>query len=367
MTSANELHQFPPAVDLETKAILKSADKARSKLSLLRGTAQKLPNESILIATLSLQEAKASSEIENIVTTNDELWQLNQEGTLGSPAAKEVLRYSQALWYGYEALRNTGSISKNAVIDMFRTITQHEGGYRTEPGTVIGNPRTRQIIYRPPQDPQEITALMRNLLEFINKPEASDLHPLVKMAIIHHQFESIHPFPDGNGRVGRILNVLYLVHADLLDTPILYLSRGINDTKPVYYRLLQAVRDENAWEEWVLYILDLVAETSDSALQLVDGIYDLMQSAKFAMREQLPKLYSQDLINNLFLYPYTRIEYVARDLKVERRTAARYLRQLGAGGFLEEHKNGRGYYYINRPLVDLLENVSTASRVKYLG
>ena len=366
MTKNYTLQEFPPLADLETTAVLKAAARAHSKLALLRGTAKSLPNESILISTLSLQEALASSEIENIVTTHDEVLQLTPESNSGSPQAKEVARYSEALWHGYEELRKSELIRESTLIEMFRLITNRTDGFRTTIGTVLRNEATGEIVYTPPQDPQEIADLMRKLIEFVNTPEASDLDPLVKMALIHHQFESIHPFRDGNGRVGRILNILYLVRADLLDIPILYLSRGINDSKQMYYRLLQTVRTEATWERWMLYILNAVADTADSTLHLVNAIRDLMQSTKQGIRGRLPKIYSQDLINNLFLYPYTRVEYVARDLGIDKRTARRYLRELVNNDFVDEQKIGRSFCYINTQLVELLKQASATSLAKYV-
>jgi len=198
---------------------------------------------------------------------------------------------------------------------------------------------------------------MRNLVNFINDQSPCDLDPLIKMALIHHQFESIHPFSDGNGRVGRMLNVLYLTHKGLLDTPILYLSRAINRTKPDYYRLLQAVREKGAWEEWVIYILGAVDETARLTLRLISGICDLMARHKRRMRNELPRIYSQDLLNNLFRYPYTRIEYVAHDLGIGRQTARKYLGQLAERHFVDEVRSGRNNYYVNKQLVNLFASV----------
>ncbi|MDI1365870.1 MAG: Fic family protein, partial [bacterium] len=222
----------------------------------------------------------------------------------------------------------------------------------------LRNAATGETVYVPPQDRDTIIAQMTALERFVNDEAVSDLDPLIKMALIHHQFESIHPFPDGNGRIGRILNVLYLTKVGLLDTPILYLSRYITTHKAEYYRLLQLVRDEGAWEPWLLYMLRAVAETSIQTLELVQGVGALMADYKHRLREEHGKLYSQDLLNNLFRHPYTRIEFLQKELGVVRQTAAKYLDELAASGLLEKRSQGRSNYYVNRPLVALLLRVS---------
>jgi len=351
---------LPPRADLETVRVLKALAKANRALAELKGRAASIPNQNILINTLSLQEAKASSEIENIVTTQDELFQADvlSEG-LESAAAKEVARYRDAVKLGHDRLRQTGGVIANTtLVEMFRLLKRRDDGFRTTPGTALKHDRTGEIVFIPPQDGQKVIAHMTALERFINDDDLCALDPLIKMALIHHQFESIHPFPDGNGRIGRILNVLYLTRTGLLDTPILYLSRHITRTKSDYYRLLQAVRESDAWEEWVLYILEAVAETAQATLELVEGIREQMASVKRRLRDELPKLYSQDLLNNLFRHPYTRIEFVINDLGVTRQTAAKYLDTLAEQGFLEKHHAGRSNYYINAPLVRLFLDMS---------
>lgn len=346
---------LPPPIDLETVPILRALAQANRALAELKGRAATIPNQGILIDTLSLQEAKASSEIENIVTTQDELFQLDLflDGA-ESPEAKEVARYRTALKLGHDHLRQTGGlITNNTLIEMFRVLKQRTGGFRTTPGTALLNETTGERVFVPPQRADEIIAQMTALERFINDDETCALDPLIKMALIHHQFESIHPFPDGNGRLGRILNVLYLTRTGLLDIPVLYLSRHITRTKGDYYRLLQAVRDEGAWEAWVLYMLEAVAETAQTTLGLVEGIRHQMADMKRRMRAETPKLYSQDLLNNLFRHPYTRIEFVVNDLRVTRQTATKYLDTLAEAGFVEKHKPGRASYYINTALVAL--------------
>ena len=349
------LPPLPPPGELETPAVLREAAKAHRHLALLNGRAASIPNQGILIDTLSLQEAKASSEIENIVTTQDELFQfgLYPDGP-GSPAAKEVASYRDALKRGYDSLgRAEGLLTNNTIIAMFQVLKRTTESFRSTPGTALKNEATGKLVYVPPQDRGAIETHMVALERFINDDGVSELDPLVKMALIHHQFESIHPFSDGNGRIGRIINVLYLTRAGLLDIPILYLSRYITTHKADYYRLLQAVRDEGTWEPWLLYMLRAVAETSQQTLALVEGIRELMTEYKRRLREQHPKLYSQDLLNNLFRHPYTRIDFVQTEIGVTRQTAAKYLDQLAAGGLLQKQQQGRHNYYVNTPLMRL--------------
>ena len=253
-----------------------------------------------------------------------------------------------------------GLLTQNAIIEVFRTLKGTTEGYRSIPGTALRNDRAGTIVYVPPQALPEIERHMSDLEEFINDPTLSDIDPLIKMALIHHQFESIHPFSDGNGRVGRIINILYLVRERLLEIPILYLSRYITANKADYYRLLQSVRDKGAWEEWILYVLDGVASTSAQTLELIDGMRTLMADYKTRLREHTR--YSQDLLNNLFRHPYTRIEFVQSDLGVTRQTAARYLDQLATASLVERHQEGRNVYYINTPLVALLMKVASSDR-----
>lgn len=354
------LPTLPPKVELETKAVLRAAAKAHRHLAELKGKAATIPNQAILIDTLSLQEAKASSEIENIVTTQDELFQagLFPEG-IQSAAAKEVALYRDALKCGIDAQRRSdGLITNNSIIEMFQILKRNDGGFRNTPGTALKNESSGEIVYVPPQKSDNIIQLMTELESFINGTENEELDPLVRMALIHHQFESIHPFPDGNGRIGRILNVLYLGKMDLLDIPVLYLSRAITKTKSDYYRLLQHVRDTNEWEPWLIYILEAVQQTSVETLNTIEGIKVLMSEYKTRIRNEHKKIYSQDLLNNLFRHPYTRIEFVQRELNITRQTASKYLEQLAENGLLVKHQEGNNKYFINSPLVDLLMKVS---------
>ena len=358
------LPPMPPAVDLETPAVLKALARASRALAELKGRAATIPNQGILIDTLILQEAKASSEIENIVTTQDELFQADvfPDG-LFSPAAKEVSLYRDALRLGFSRMKEKdGIIANNIIIEMFRLLKGHDDGFRTTPGTALKHDRTGAIVYVPPQDGAEIVAQMTALERFVNTDEASPLDPLIKMALIHHQFESIHPFPDGNGRIGRILNVLYLTRTGLLEIPILYLSRHITQTKADYYRLLQRVRDENggadAWQAWVLYMLEAVASTAATTLRIVEGMRAQMAAMKQRLRTEFPNLYSQDLLNILFRHPYTRIEFLVSELRVTRQTAAKYLDQLAEADFVRKQRAGKHNYYVNEALVRLFLDVA---------
>ena len=351
---------LPPLQDLgESVAVLQALIPARAALAELRGAVRGIPNPSILLDTLSLQEALASSEIENIVTTEDEAFKANLFRDTGTLAAKEVARYREALGHGYMCWAKSHQITEEMLIEMYQILKLSNDGYRTRSGTVIRDQAANKDIYRPPQDFQEITTLMHDLEKFINDNSLCAFDPLVKMALIHHQFESIHPFPDGNGRVGRMLNVLYLTHVGLLDEPILYLSRAINHTRQDYYRLLQEVRDYGNWEAWVLYMIAAVHDTAKSTLALVSDIGNLMTEMKHELRDKLPKIYSQDLLNNLFRYPYTRFQFVENDLAVTLHTARKYLKQLTEHDFVTEHSIGRNNYYINHRLVSLFLKVSS--------
>jgi Fic family protein len=356
LNSTYKIPALPPKSVVETPEILRALNKANRYLAELKGKASSIPNQGILIDTLSLQEAKASSEIENIVTTHDELFQIgSSQATFATSEAKEVARYRDALRHGYEKqLEMDGLLTNNLIIEMFRILKRSQGGYRSTPGTTLLNEDTGERVYVPPQDAQSIEKHMYELEDFINAPvDHCDLDPLTQMAIVHHQFESIHPFPDGNGRIGRIVNVLFLTQSGLLDIPILYLSRYITNNKPEYYRLLQSVRDTGEWEPWLLYMINGVEITSKETLLLVDSIRELMMSMKRKLRADHSKIYSQDLINNLFRHPYTRIEYVQHDLDVSRITATKYLDELAKAAILQKHKIGRNSYYINAPLVGL--------------
>lgn len=348
---------LPLPEDVETKKVLKAANLAHRYLAELKGTARTIPNENILINTLVLQEAQDSSAVENIITTQDELYRAELFlDDHPSAATKEVQRYAEALRQGFEVVRENKLLTLNHILKIHAALEQNSAGLRSSSGTRLVNETTKEVVYVPPQHRDDIRDYMSNLVDFINNDELSDLDPLVKMAIIHHQFESIHPFYDGNGRTGRIINILYLVAKDLLELPILYLSRYVIHNKDDYYRLLQAVRDEEKWEDWLVYMLTGVAQTAADTITLISEIKRLMQACKIDMRTRHPRIYSQDLLNNLFRHPYTKIDFIMKDLQVNRATASKYLRLLMDDGWLILHKVGRSNYYINHQLVALLQN-----------
>ena len=346
----------------EVPAILKRLASSSRALAELKGAVASIPNQGILINTLGLQEAKDSSEIENIVTTHDELFKddVLPDG-FANPAAKEVLRYRQALRVGFELVRTSGLLTVNHIITMQAELERNNAGLRKLPGTALKD-GTGRTVYTPPQEPAEIARLMSELERFINDNDLFAADPLIKMALIHHQFESIHPFYDGNGRTGRIINVLYLVNQGLLDIPVLYLSHYIVQTKGDYYRLLQTTRDNDTWEDWVLYMLTAVEETARQTIVVINDMRAALLDYKHRIRANY-KFYSQDLINNLFMHPYTKIEFIQRDLKVSRLTATKYMDALVAGGFVQKQKVGRSNYYVNHVLADILTRRSVVSPI----
>lgn len=351
-----DLPALPPADLTESVAILKAATLAHRWLGELKGKAASIPNQGILIDTLSLQEARASSEIENIITTQDQLFQASLfPDALGNADAKEVARYREALRAGFDQLSaREGLLTNNTIVEMFRILKRTDDGFRSHPGTALLNERTGGHVYVPPQSPDAVRAHMRALEAFINGGDDANLDPLVKMAIVHHQFESIHPFPDGNGRVGRMMNVLCLCKAGLLEIPILYLSRHINRTKGDYYRELQRVRETGEWEDWILYMLEAVSSTAQATLMLVESIRILMAETKQWLRRNHSRMYSQDLLNSLFRHPYTRIDFLMRELSISRPTASKYLEILASEGRLTKHRLGRDVYFVNDRLVEVL-------------
>jgi Fic family protein len=300
-----------------------------------------------------LQEAKDSSAVENIITTHDELFQaeMSEEKNF-SWETKEVLNYTRALKKGFELVRQKGYISINMILQIQEELERNRAGFRRTPGTVLRNDRTGEVVYTPPQHYDTIVDHMHNLEQYLNNADDETDH-LIRMAIIHHQFESIHPFYDGNGRTGRILNILYLTLHRLLDYPILYLSRYLIRNKPDYYRLLQLVRREGRWEEWILFMLQGIMEIARETIWLIGEIRQLMDRYKREIREKLPNLYSKDLLENLFKHPYTKIEYLASDTGRHYQTARTHLEKLCEAGFLEKHPVGKTNLYLNRPLYQL--------------
>ncbi len=349
-----KLKKLPLKQDIETKKILKKLASAHRALAELKGIVSSIPNENILINTLGLQEAKDSSAIENIITTHDDIFkaELNLDG-FKSLNAKEVQNYISALKKGFGLITKNKILTNNDIISIQSELEKNNAGFRKVPGTALKNSTTGEIVYTPPQDYDTIIDLMTNIEQYINDESMSEFDTLVKMAIIHYQFESIHPFYDGNGRTGRIINVLYLVMNDLLNLPILYLSRYIIEHKADYYKLLQEVRETDNWENWVLYMLDGVEQIAKETIVLIGKIRDLIYEYKNLLRNNY-KFYSQDLLNNLFKHPYTKIEFIENDLGVSRITASKYLNQLAKDKVLKKEKLGTGNYYINEKLIKIL-------------
>jgi Fic family protein len=348
---------LPYPEDLETKSILKQLPTAHAALAELKGVLQSIPNQIILLNAVSIQEAKDSSSIENIITTHDDLYKANLDFEVSfSPNVKEVQNYVAAMKRGFELVESQGLITNQTLLKIQETLEGNNAGFRKLPGTALKNAQTGAVIYLPPQDPTEIQELMTNLEQFINDPELSDYDPLVKMAIIHYQFESIHPFYDGNGRTGRILNILYLILTGLQKLPILYLSNHIIQNKADYYRLLQGVREKGDWESWISYMIRGVENTAKESIQLIEALKVLMAEMKNQLQDHY-KFYSQELLNNLFAHPYTKIEFLVRDLGVSRITAANYLNQLAKDGVLRKERLGTGNYYVNERLFELLRKI----------
>jgi len=345
---------LPPTEELETRTVLKKLPAAHRALAELKGILGTLPDAEILLHTLPLQEAKDSSAVENIITTHDELFQAAVQGDAPTTqAAKEVQNYAAALHLGFALIQKHGFLSSNHLVQIQAELEHNNAGYRRLPGTTLKNQQTGEVVYTPPQDHAAILDLMGNLEKYLNDDDLSDADPLIKMAVLHFQFESIHPFYDGNGRTGRILNILYLVLKGLLDLPVLYLSRFITQHKADYYRHLQQVRDTGVWESWLLYLIAGVEQTAKETITLINAMRQLMEQAREQLRGY--SFYSQDLLYHLFRYPYTRIEFVEKELAVSRLTASKYLNQLAApGGLLQKHKLGRANYYVNQPLFELL-------------
>ena len=349
----NELPLLPPKVDLESKEVLRKTISAGRALAELKGLGKTIPEQAILINSVILQEAKDSSEIENIITTNDKLFQaFTAKSKKFDPATKEVLRYREALWLGFDELKRRKVLTTNLFVKIVQTIKQNKAGIRDIPGTALQNP-AGEIIYTPPEGKALIQKKLRNLEEYIHAEDKVD--PLIKMAVAHYQFEAIHPFSDGNGRTGRIINTLFLVLKDLLDPPVLYLSKYIIEHKTEYYRLLRQVTEDYVWEPWILYMLDAVEQTAIFTRQRIIDIRALMLRTMEKAREELPRrVYSKELIELLFRQPYCKISFLVDANIAERKTAAEYLKQLESIGILKSQKVGREVLYLNTELYEVL-------------
>jgi cell filamentation protein, protein adenylyltransferase len=351
----NALPMLPPDTELETVPVLKAVARAHRRLAELKGRTNTVPNPTILLNTIALQEAKASSEIEDVFTTNDELFRGMSMDVPGmSPHAKEVLHYNDALWQAAQALREQPVLSTRLAIGVVNTIKENKAGLRDGSGTQLVNPTSGEVVYTPPDGGKRIRELLDNLQWFANEPD-DGLDPLVKMAVIHYQFEAIHPFYDGNGRTGRILLILYLLLQKLLDQPILFLSRFIIENKSRYYRCLRGVTEEGAWDEWVLFLLNAVETTAEQTCAKIAAIADLLVAMIEDGRANLAKrTFSKDLIEELFVRPYCKIRFLEEAGLAKRVTAARYLRELETAGLVRAEKVGKEVLFINYRLLELL-------------
>lgn len=350
----NDLPLLPPKVELETKEILTKTIRASRALAQLNGAIRNLPNPSLFLDTLHLQEAKASSEIENIITTNDYLYQaVVADKKFDNPATKEVISYKEAIWLGFSRLEQQPFITTNLCIELVQCIKQNTSGIRTTPGTTLSN-TLGEVIYTPPSGEQVIREKLANLETFINENDSID--PLIKMAVSHYQFEAIHPFSDGNGRTGRILLLLQLKLEKLLDVPALFLSEYIIEHKEMYYEGLRTVTENNDWSKFILYMLDMVETTAIRGLERLESIIQLMETTGQEIRERLPKVYSKDLVEVLFKLPYTKRQYLIDIDLGTPKTVGNYLRALEEEGFLKSVRVGKEKLYLNQALMNILEN-----------
>lgn len=349
----NDLPILPPKSNLETTRILKKTIKASRALANLNGAIINLPNPQLFLDTIHLQEAKASSEIENIITTNDELYKsVVADNKLKDPSAKEVISYKNALWYGLKQLESRPFITTNLCIDIMQRIKENTSGVRATPGTTLSN-TSGDVIYTPPSGENVIREKLSNFEKFINEDDSLD--PLIKMALMHYQFEAIHPFSDGNGRTGRILLLLYLKMENLLDIPAIYLSQYIIQNKSEYYKRLRLVTEKNDWEAWILYMLDMIESTSLNSLVRLKAIIVLIQKMSEEIKNELPKVYTKDLIEILFKLPYTKRQNLIDEGMGTPKTVGNYLIALEDKGFLKSVKVGKEKLYLNFRLMEILE------------
>ncbi len=350
------LDKLPPLREkVETIEVLRQTNKATAALAELKGIAKTIPNQAMLLNAIVLQEAKDSSEIENIITTQDELYKaltINKSNI--SAETKEVVNYRKAIFQGFEIVKKQGFLRVNDIISIQQELVDNTAGVRSTPGTVLKNNKTGEIVYTPPQDKAEILDLLSNFINHLNQNE-EDLSPLINLAILHYQFESIHPFYDGNGRTGRILNILYLILNDLIDVPILYLSSYIIKNKPEYYRLLNQTNRTGIWVEWIMFMLKAVESTSKDTIERISNIKNQLDKTITKVQTKSPKIYKKELVELLFEQPYSKIEFVVNKLNVERKAASRYLKELENIGILESQKVGRETLYINKKLINILK------------
>lgn len=348
------MFKLPLSIDLNDVETLKLLSNANNKVGELKGIINQLPNRQILLNAITLGEAKDSSEIENIVTTYDEIYkEMTSESSI-SANAKEVLKYRKAISLGFEELKGNGFISIRSLINIQNCIESDKSGVRKLPGTVIKNTRTGEILHTPPQSEAEILDYLSNLEKYINQDNEYD--PLINMGVIHYQFETIHPFYDGNGRTGRILNVLFLVMMNKLSYPVLYLSRYIIQNKDEYYTLLKECNnDEENVRKFIRYMLKGIAATSDFTIRFIDEIIQSMEQTTMLMKERLPKIYSKELVEYLYYEFYTKNEYLRNEFNISRSTANKYLKLLEEQGFVISEKVGKEVIYKNVALFNLME------------
>lgn len=350
----NDLPLLPPKGKIETIAVLKKVISASRALSELKGAITNLPNPTLFIDTIHLQEAQASSAIENIITTQDELFKASiAEKKAENTATKEVIHYKDALWYGIKQLEKKPILTTNLFIAIMQIIKENKSGIRNVPGTQLSNPATKKIIYTPPEGEQVIREKLKNLEEFMNIDNGMD--PLIKMAIIHYQFEAIHPFFDGNGRTGRIILLLYLKLTGLMDSPALYLSSYINKHKTDYYTHLRNVTEKGNWEAWILYMLDIVEQTAIKGRNQIKDIEKAMNKMGAEIQKKLPKLYSKDLLEILFHLPYTKRNFLEDAGLGNLKTVGNYLKELEDAGFLKSEQVGKEKLYLNHKLMAILK------------
>lgn len=351
-----KLAKLPPLREkVETIEILRQTNKSTAALAELKGIAKTIPNQAMLINAIVLQEAKDSSEIENIITTQDELYKaLSVNKSKISAETKEVINYRKAIFHGFDIAKKQGFLRVNDIVCIQQELVDNTAGIRSTPGTVLKNDQTGEIVYIPPQDKVEILDLLSNFINHFNLND-DDLSPLINLAILHYQFESIHPFYDGNGRTGRILNILYLILNGLIDVPILYLSSYITDNKPEYYKLLNQTNRIGNWEDWIMFMLKAIESTSMDTISRIANIKNQLDKTIIRVQAELPRIYRKELVELLFEQPYSKIEYVVDKLNVERKAAARYLKELANIGIVESQKVGRETLYINKALIEILK------------
>jgi Fic family protein len=349
----NSLPLLPPQVEIENTVILKKTISASRALSELKGAITNLPNPTLFIDTINLQEAQASSAIENIITTQDELFKATiADKKNDNPATKEVMHYKDALWYGVEQIEKRPVLTTNLFIALAQIIKENQSSIRNAPGTQLKNPATKTVVYTPPEGENVIREKLKNLEDFIHAEDTID--PLVKMAIIHYQFEAIHPFFDGNGRTGRIILLLYLKMTGLLELPALFLSNYIIQHKAEYYANLRKVTEEENWQDWIMFMLDMVEKTALKGREQIAKIEELMNQMATEIQNKLPKIYSKDLMEELFRLPYTKRSQLEKVGLGNLKTVGNYLKELEKHGFLKSEQVGKEKLYLNFRLLEVL-------------